>query len=92
MCYNYLSYSHSSVERTAEERPRQIIKYLSIPQGVYSFLSPVPGEVFVGYLYRGCASAPPGYYRITPCGVSVRIPTGSGNNGDVETSESPVYT
>ena len=35
MCYNYLSYSHSSVKRTAEERPRQVIKYLSIPQGRY---------------------------------------------------------
>ena len=35
MYVNKLLYSHSSVERTAEERPRQVSKYLSIPQGRY---------------------------------------------------------
>ena len=68
MYLTYL-YSHSSAIHTTEERQEQSSRYFSITQGVYSFLSPVPGEVFVGGDLTGGAQAhQPGYHQITLSG------------------------
>ena len=60
-------------------------------------LSPVPGEGIYYHLSGGYASLTPGYYHITPDGVSVRIPDGisaveTADSVVSETRESRVYT
>ena len=54
---------------------------MSLPY-YFNVLSPFQGEVLCCCFTGGYATLTPGYYHITPYGVSIRIPPGSYNDKD----------